>query len=82
MSPSGAPGGGLVFSSFSIFHRKLGSNDEAAGLRERAERLLYFYPHDFPALAQLRHIGFCEGLIDFSRCVRVRQRHQNYTKRL
>lgn len=44
-----------------------GLDDEAAGLQERAERLLYFYPRDIPLHAQLKHVGFCEGLIDFVR---------------
>jgi hypothetical protein len=56
-----------AFSSLCLFHRGLGSNDEAAGLAERAERVLLFYPHDLPPAAQLRHVGFCEGLVDFSR---------------
>lgn len=53
------------FSSLCIFHRGLGSDDEAAGLAERGERILYFYPRDVGIQAQLKHIGFCEGLIDF-----------------
>jgi hypothetical protein len=45
--------------------RAAGSDDEAAGLQERAERILYFFPRDVGLHAQLKHIGFCEGLIDF-----------------
>jgi hypothetical protein len=44
-----------------------GSNDEAAGAQEQADRLLYYYPHDAPLEAQLGHVGFVEGIIDFSR---------------
>ena len=44
-----------------------GSDDEAAGLQERAERILYFFPRDVGLQSQLKHIRFCEGLIDFAR---------------
>jgi hypothetical protein len=44
-----------------------GSNDEAASLAERSERLLYYYPHETPVSEQLRRVGYYEGLVDFSR---------------
>ena len=64
-------GSGLLasgcFSSLCVLHRGLGSDDEEAGLQERAERLLYFFPRAVPLAAQLKHAGLCEGLLDFAR---------------
>jgi hypothetical protein len=55
------------FSSLCLFHRQLGCNDESASTAERAEKLLYYFPHDVPVASQLKHVELCEGLIDFSR---------------
>ena len=56
--------GGL--SSLTVFHRGLGSNDEAASAGERAERLLYAFPHEASAAEQLRRVAYFEGCIDFA----------------
>lgn len=55
------------FSNLCLFHCGLGSNDEAAGLHERAEKILYYFPHDTPVHEQLKRVGYLEGLISFSK---------------
>ena len=54
------------YSSLHIFHRGLGSNDEAAGLSERSDRILYGFPHEVSPAEQMRRVAYFEGLIDFS----------------
>ena len=49
-----------------MFHRGLGSNDEAAGLSERSDRILYGFPHEVSPAEQMRRVAYFEGLIDFS----------------
>lgn len=40
-------------------------SDEAASLTERAERVLYFLPHELSLSTQLQHVDMYEGLLDF-----------------
>jgi len=50
----------------SIFHREVGSKDEAAAEVEQQEKILYYYPPQDNIRGQLTNISLCEGLIDFS----------------
>ncbi|RYG42770.1 DUF1712 domain-containing protein [archaeon] len=52
---------------FPAADRGAGCSDEEADITERAERLLYFFPSEVNMESQLRHVGFCEGLIQFTR---------------
>ena len=39
-----------------------------------AEKLLYYYPPLTPLSQQLDHVQFCEGLLDFAKCVQLARR--------
>jgi len=53
--------------SLCVFHRGLGSADEAASPEEQAARLLFYHPAKHARERQLSHLGLLEGLLDFAR---------------
>jgi hypothetical protein len=49
---------------------------------QELDKILFFHPADCPILLQLSVIGLCEGIITFTRLVRVSFRRMNFSHEL
>lgn len=53
--------------SLAVYSPEFGVTEET-----EEEKLLYYYPTDTPTDKKLRHVGLCEAMVNFTRCLRQR----------